>query len=536
MPYRVRWTTLALVMGALALATPASAASPSFSSSFEPSEPQPAWTDTAERAQGVTGPSRPGIPGNVTDTVVAMKASGENANSGEVKENLVDGSADSKWLVFERTGWVELELAEPVDDRALRAHLGQRRARPATRATGRCRAPTTARRGRRSTRRRARPSTRASRPRPTTSPTARPTSTTGSTSPATAAPTILQLAELQLSTGQENPPPAPVMRSIVGQRPARRLQRQGRRRVHRPARAPLRRAPHREEPRLLLQQGLRRRRRGHARDRAVLRHLPRLRARRPRLPEHLRGRRPGLHRRHLPERPARRRPARRRAQPARPGRLEDALHQPVEREALADRRRRRRQDGRPHPRRLRQPAAARTTSAAGSTTSISVPHGPRPRARTRRTGWSRPAARTPAAASRAATTSRPPRCRTASTSGRRSPTRPRRAGSTSTTATTTRTTCRRSRRSRPATSRARGWATGRPSRSCRPSDTGTPAARRALAFRHANEVASPHYYGVTFENGLKTEIAPTDHAALFRFTFPGDSSSLIFATSTTTRR
>ena len=47
--------------------------------------------------------------------------------------------------------------------------------------------------------------------------------------------------------------------------------------------------------------------------------------------------------------------------------------------------------------------------------------------------------------------------------------------------------------------------------------------RRALAFRHANEVAKPHYYGVTFENGLKTEIAPTDHAALFRFTFPGDA-------------
>ena len=37
-----------------------------------------------------------------------------------------------------------------------------------------------------------------------------------------------------------------------------------------------------------------------------------------------------------------------------------------------------------------------------------------------------------------------------------------------------------------------------------------------------NEIASPHYYGVTFENGIKTEIAPTDHAAMFRFTFPGD--------------
>ncbi|RVX40981.1 putative alpha-1,2-mannosidase [Nonomuraea polychroma] len=51
---------------------------------------------------------------------------------------------------------------------------------------------------------------------------------------------------------------------------------------------------------------------------------------------------------------------------------------------------------------------------------------------------------------------------------------------------------------------------------------------RALPFRHENEVAQPHYYGVTFENGLKSEIAPTDHAAMFRFTFPGDAAKLIF--------
>src|SRR4051812_48056795 len=114
MPYRrVRWTTLALVLSAFALAAPAQAASPSFSSSFEPSDPQPTWTDEAERAQGVTGPDRPGIPGNVTDTVVAMKARGENP-PGEVKENLVDGSSDSKWLDFSPTSWVELELAQPV--------------------------------------------------------------------------------------------------------------------------------------------------------------------------------------------------------------------------------------------------------------------------------------------------------------------------------------------------------------------------------------------------------------------------------------
>ncbi|MBM2621963.1 GH92 family glycosyl hydrolase [Actinoplanes sp. LDG1-06] len=51
---------------------------------------------------------------------------------------------------------------------------------------------------------------------------------------------------------------------------------------------------------------------------------------------------------------------------------------------------------------------------------------------------------------------------------------------------------------------------------------------RALPFTHDNEVAKPYYYGVTFDNGLRTELAPTDHAALYRFTFPGDNGNLIF--------
>ncbi|MBN6546751.1 GH92 family glycosyl hydrolase, partial [Actinacidiphila bryophytorum] len=60
---------------------------------------------------------------------------------------------------------------------------------------------------------------------------------------------------------------------------------------------------------------------------------------------------------------------------------------------------------------------------------------------------------------------------------------------------------------------------------------GTPdlnRGKRALAFEHNNEVAQPHYYGVTFTNGIKAEIAPTDHAAEFRFTFPGDTGDLLF--------
>ncbi|SPL88633.1 Alpha-1,2-mannosidase [[Actinomadura] parvosata subsp. kistnae] len=52
---------------------------------------------------------------------------------------------------------------------------------------------------------------------------------------------------------------------------------------------------------------------------------------------------------------------------------------------------------------------------------------------------------------------------------------------------------------------------------------------RALPFRHQDERASPHHYAVTFQNGLRTDIAPADHAAMFRFTFPaGGGRHLIF--------
>jgi predicted alpha-1,2-mannosidase len=61
--------------------------------------------------------------------------------------------------------------------------------------------------------------------------------------------------------------------------------------------------------------------------------------------------------------------------------------------------------------------------------------------------------------------------------------------------------------------------------------SGTPPTGRgdrALPFRHSNEITSPHHYGVKFENGIETDIAPTDHAAMFRFKFPDGNSSLVF--------
>nr|WP_022972167.1 GH92 family glycosyl hydrolase [Xanthomonas maliensis] len=53
-------------------------------------------------------------------------------------------------------------------------------------------------------------------------------------------------------------------------------------------------------------------------------------------------------------------------------------------------------------------------------------------------------------------------------------------------------------------------------------------AKRALAFSHADERARPYRYAVQLENGIHADIAPTDHAALFRFRFPdhGDANLL----------
>ncbi|OOG48792.1 alpha-1 2-mannosidase [Rhodanobacter sp. C01] len=51
---------------------------------------------------------------------------------------------------------------------------------------------------------------------------------------------------------------------------------------------------------------------------------------------------------------------------------------------------------------------------------------------------------------------------------------------------------------------------------------------RSLSFSHANETAHAHDYRVAFDSGIVTEIAPTDHAAMFRFTFAGPQAQLLF--------
>src|SRR5699024_11294966 len=50
---------------------------------------------------------------------------------------------------------------------------------------------------------------------------------------------------------------------------------------------------------------------------------------------------------------------------------------------------------------------------------------------------------------------------------------------------------------------------------------------RELAFRHQNETARPDLYSVTFENGISTAVTPTDHAAIYQFTFADESGSVL---------
>lgn len=53
-------------------------------------------------------------------------------------------------------------------------------------------------------------------------------------------------------------------------------------------------------------------------------------------------------------------------------------------------------------------------------------------------------------------------------------------------------------------------------------------ATRALSFEHANEVARADLYEVRFDNGMRAEITPTNHAATMRFSFTGPKAQLVF--------
>jgi predicted alpha-1,2-mannosidase len=117
---------LVMTAQSAAIALPApSAQSPSadreFTSSFEADEPQPDWRNTVDvgadgqkRSSGIDGGFSSGIPGNITDKVIELRASDENTGAGETKENLVDLQPGTKWLGFEPTAWIEFDTDAPV--------------------------------------------------------------------------------------------------------------------------------------------------------------------------------------------------------------------------------------------------------------------------------------------------------------------------------------------------------------------------------------------------------------------------------------
>ena len=51
--------------------------------------------------------------------------------------------------------------------------------------------------------------------------------------------------------------------------------------------------------------------------------------------------------------------------------------------------------------------------------------------------------------------------------------------------------------------------------------------KRATGFSHDHEVAKPHYYKVQLDNGITTEMAPTERGAHLRFSFPKGSASYL---------
>jgi predicted alpha-1,2-mannosidase len=56
---------------------------------------------------------------------------------------------------------------------------------------------------------------------------------------------------------------------------------------------------------------------------------------------------------------------------------------------------------------------------------------------------------------------------------------------------------------------------------------GSPEERR-LGFDRASERATAHRYDVAFENGIRASLAPTSHAGIAAFTFPGDQGTIVF--------
>lgn len=52
-------------------------------------------------------------------------------------------------------------------------------------------------------------------------------------------------------------------------------------------------------------------------------------------------------------------------------------------------------------------------------------------------------------------------------------------------------------------------------------------AKRAVGFSHDREQAHPYYYAVELDNGIKSEVAPTNSGAIFRFSYPESGKQIV---------
>jgi predicted alpha-1,2-mannosidase len=120
------WLSVVVMTGGLAAVTvdPAVAETdppPTFTTSFEPGQPAPTWSDTVDtgadgtpRTSGVRGNNPPAVPGDVRGDVLDVSASHQFTAAGEVAVNLADGDAETKWLAEGETAWVQFHLSRPV--------------------------------------------------------------------------------------------------------------------------------------------------------------------------------------------------------------------------------------------------------------------------------------------------------------------------------------------------------------------------------------------------------------------------------------
>ena len=378
-----RGALLALAIALAGTAT-AHAESTRFYSSFEPGDPQPRWTSTAERTQNVTGSVSARMPGSVMEDVTEVQASGENPPS-ETKERGVDGSASSKWLTFASTGWLQVQLAHPAvvvryaltsandaperdpqDWQLQGSNDGTSWTTLDTRAGQDFadRFQTTEYDVANSTRVQLLPARHHRQPQRRHHPARRP------------------------GALRRRHDAAAADRHARGRRrrPGERLEHQAVGRLDRPAGAPVRRRPHRRRPRIRLQQGLRRRHPGHRQTELSYMIFPEFTGDDLQYPSTYTAVDLAFTDGTYLCRPRATASRRRAAQ----GRSKVLYADQWNRRSSRHRRRRARQDDRPHPRRLRQPRRQRQdrASAAGSTTSTIADRRPARPTRTRPTGSS----------------------------------------------------------------------------------------------------------------------------------------------------